>query len=70
MAIMIMSANLAGIIGTQLFREDDAPHYPMGWTAILILVSLALVFTVLANLQYFVLNRRLRNKEGARLYHS
>lgn len=70
MAIMIMSANLAGIIGTQLFREDDAPHYPMGWTAILILVSLALVFTVLANLQYFILNRRLRNKEVARLYHS
>lgn len=69
MAIMIMSANLAGIIGTQLFRENDAPNYSMGWTAILILVSLALVFTILANLQYFVLNRRLRNKEGAKLYH-
>ncbi|KUI65292.1 hypothetical protein VM1G_00787 [Cytospora mali] len=69
MAIMIMSANLAGIIGTQLFREGDGPYYPRGWTAILILVTVALVMSAVANLQYLILNRRLRNKEGAKPYH-
>lgn len=69
MALMIMSANLAGIIGSQLFREGDGPYYPKGWTAILILVTVALVMAGVANLQYFFLNRRQRNKEGAKPYH-
>lgn len=64
-----MSANLAGIIGSQLFREGDGPYYPKGWTAILSLVTVAFVMSAVANAQYFFLNRRLRNKEGMKRYH-
>ena len=62
MAILIMSANSAGIIGSQLFQEDDAPLYPVGWTMIVVLTSLALVAMIAANYQYWVLNRRLEKK--------
>lgn len=70
MAIVVMSANLAGIMGSQLFQSQDAPFYPHGWNSIAGLVSVALVFSAFANAQYFFLNRRLRRKgaEGSELY--
>lgn len=71
MAIVVMCANLAGIIGSQLFQSQDAPYYPHGWNAIAGCVAVALFFSWVANAQYFFLNRRLRKKgaEGDQLYH-
>ena len=64
MAILIMAANAAGIIGSQYFQASDAPLYPIGWTPIVSVVSVALLSMVWANVQYLVLNRRLA-KQGS-----
>ncbi|RKL13130.1 hypothetical protein BFJ68_g7515 [Fusarium oxysporum] len=64
MAILIMSANTSGIIGSQLFQERDAPLYKTGWTAIMALASVGLVMAVVANLQYFFLNGRRIGRKG------
>lgn len=64
MAILIMSANTSGIIGSQLFQEHDAPLYKTGWTAIMALASVGLVMAVIANLQYFFLNGRRIGRKG------
>ena len=66
MAILIMSANTAGIIGSQFFQAKDAPLYPVGWTLIVSLVSVSFFCMILANLQYWILNRRLA-KQGSQL---
>lgn len=68
LAVMIMSANTAGIIGSQLFREDDGPLYRNGWGAILGLVTVALVTTVAANVMYMVLNRRGKTRGKGQVY--
>ncbi|KAK1833850.1 hypothetical protein QBC39DRAFT_424607 [Podospora conica] len=60
MAVLIMSANTAGIVGSQLFQQADRPLYRTGWTVIVALVSLALVASVAANAQYYFLNKRRR----------
>lgn len=65
MAIFIMAANTSGIIGSQLFQQNDGPLYPIGWTAILALVSLSLACSVVANVQYYILNRRGGRKDGS-----
>ena len=67
-ALMVMAANAAGIIGSQLFRENDKPLYVKGWTAILVVVTVGLVASVFANMQYFFLNRR-QKRVGGRTYH-
>jgi hypothetical protein len=67
MAILIMSANTAGIIGSQLFQQQDAPLYRTGWTVILSLVSLSLLCSVVANLQYFWLDKK--RIDGQQKYH-
>lgn len=69
MAIVTMCANLAGIIGNQLFQSSDAPWFPHGWSAIAGLVGTALFMSLITNLQYYILNRRLRNKEGQQPYY-
>lgn len=58
MAILIMSANASGIVGSQLFQAGDAPKYQTGWSAILGLVAVAVVCSAIANVQYWLLNRR------------
>jgi small-conductance mechanosensitive channel len=68
LAILIMSANIAGIIGSQLFQAQDAPLYKTGWTVILVLVSLSLLMSVIANLQYWLLNR-FQKRVGEKRYH-
>ncbi|KAK4152520.1 hypothetical protein C8A00DRAFT_34764 [Chaetomidium leptoderma] len=68
MAIFIMSANVAGIIGSQLFQAEDAPLYRTGWTVIMVLVSLALLMSIFANAQYWLLNR-FQKREGEARYH-
>lgn len=67
-ALMVMAANAAGIIGSQLFRENDKPLYVKGWTAILVVVTVGLVASIFANAQYFFLNRR-QKRIGGRTYH-
>lgn len=57
MAMLIMSANAAGIMGSQLFRASDKPHYHTGWTVIVCLLSVAVAACIFANVQYRVLNR-------------
>ncbi|KAM5344981.1 hypothetical protein ACJ41O_010843 [Fusarium nematophilum] len=66
MAILIMSANTAGIIGSQLFQQQDAPLYRTGWTVIVSVVSVGLVASVVANLQYFLLNGRRMARDGVK----
>ncbi|KAK3300565.1 major facilitator superfamily domain-containing protein [Chaetomium fimeti] len=68
MALFIMSANLSGIIGSQLFQATDAPLYKMGWTVILALISVAVVMSIAANVQYWVLNR-VQKRVGEKRYH-
>lgn len=62
MAVLIMAANTAGIVGSQIFQQDDRPLYRTGWTVIVSLVSVALVASVVANAQYYLLNRRHRQR--------
>lgn len=59
MAILIMSANTSGIVGSQLFQQQDAPHYRTGWSVIISLICVSLVSAAVANFQYWALNRRL-----------
>jgi hypothetical protein len=68
MAIFIMGANISGIIGSQLFQAEDAPLYRTGWTVSLVLLSIALLLAVLANLQYWLLNR-FQKRQGEARYH-
>jgi hypothetical protein len=64
MAVFIMAANASGIIGSQLFQQEDGPLYRTGWTVIVGLASFAVVASVVANAQYRWLNRsrRVNNK--------
>jgi hypothetical protein len=49
----------AGIIGAQLFQEDDGPLYTKGWTHIVLIVLVGVGAIIMANAQYRILNRRL-----------
>lgn len=62
LALFIMSANTAGIVGSQVFQEGDRPLYRTGWSVIVALISVGLFFSIWANVQYRFLNRRLRLK--------
>lgn len=58
MAMINMSANLAGILGHQIFRAQDAPEYHRGWILIVGLISAGVLFCTVTNTQYRVLNRK------------
>ncbi|PKS08524.1 hypothetical protein jhhlp_004909 [Lomentospora prolificans] len=58
LAIHIMAANCAGIVGKQLFRSEDAPLYPRGFMTIAALTGSGVILSLLANLQYFLSNGR------------
>lgn len=73
MAMFIMAANASGIIGGQVFQAGDKPKYLVGWSVIVALISVGLVFCAFANLQYIWANRkgegkRKGNAEGGK-YH-
>ncbi|CRK17857.1 putative transporter like protein [Verticillium longisporum] len=60
MACFIMSANVAGLIGAQLFRADDRPFYHRGWTIAVVFMALSVACVLLlialyrrANKTYF-----------------
>ena len=67
MAMFIMAANTAGIIGSQLFQQPDSPLYKTGWTIIVALVSVAFVASIAGNVQYYLLNKR-QEKTGGEKY--
>ncbi|KAF2136636.1 uncharacterized protein K452DRAFT_258800 [Aplosporella prunicola CBS 121167] len=73
MACIVMSANLAGIIGSQLFQQDDAPVYRTGWKLLVILNACGVFFSLVANGQYRVLNwlaeKRGEKEEERRKYY-
>ncbi|KAL9570402.1 hypothetical protein ACKAV7_005481 [Fusarium commune] len=62
MALLIMTANAAGLAGAQIFQAHDAPLYRTGFTVILTLASIALVFAIVSNAQYLWLNKKLAAK--------
>lgn len=64
MAMIIMSANTAGIIGSQLFQARDAPKYHTGWAAIVGVIATGFVLSLVANVQYWYLNRKLDREEA------
>ncbi|KAF4973355.1 hypothetical protein FSARC_333 [Fusarium sarcochroum] len=64
LAIHIMAANCSGIVGKQLFRSEDAPHYPQGFTIIVGLTAAGVVLSSIANLQYYFSNGRKLTRTG------
>lgn len=65
MACIVMSANLAGIVGNQIFQPSDSPTYTVGRAVNVILISVALAFCLLQNGLYRVLNVRNEKKMQA-----
>lgn len=64
MALLIMTVNAAGLAGAQIFQAQDKPLYRTGFTVILTLASVALVFAIGSNAQYLWLNKKLVRKDG------
>ncbi|KAM0335418.1 hypothetical protein ACHAQA_000463 [Verticillium albo-atrum] len=62
LAIFIMAANTSGIVGGQIFQARDAPRYQTAWSVTVALACTGAAATVLANLQYWILNRRIARK--------
>lgn len=67
MAIFVMGANIAGIAGSQIFQAHDAPVYRTGWTIIVALCSASLFMSIVANAQYWLLNK-FQKREGEDRY--
>ncbi|KUI63014.1 hypothetical protein VP1G_10132 [Cytospora mali] len=59
MAAIVMSANAAGIAGSQVFRTQDKPLYLHGFTACLALSALNILEIIAQSVWYFVSNRKL-----------
>ncbi|SCO35396.1 related to nicotinamide mononucleotide permease [Fusarium fujikuroi] len=70
MALLIMTANAAGLAGAQIFQAHDAPFYRTGFTVILTLASIALVFAIVSNTQYLWLNKKLVAKAESEEHHA
>lgn len=62
MAMLTVALNAGSMIGNQLFQAHDKPRYHRGWAAIVSLLCFAFVMTLVANFQYWFLNRRLDKK--------
>jgi MFS family permease len=57
MAIFVMATNCAGIIGSQVFQERDAPLYQQAWNTCTILACLGLFGAIITFTQYWALNK-------------
>jgi hypothetical protein len=62
-AIVLMSFCLGNIIGPETFQDKDAPQYIPAKMTIVIILSFAIIFTVLLDLAYIRENRK-REREG------
>ncbi|EEY21879.1 alternative sulfate transporter [Verticillium alfalfae VaMs.102] len=58
MACFIMSANVAGLIGAQLFRADDRPFYHRGWTIAVVFMALSVACVLLLIALYHRANKK------------
>lgn len=58
-ALVVMGANLGGLAGQQLFRDNDAPKYTHGFLAIMCLYAATLVMVVFITWLYWSKNRKL-----------
>ncbi|KAJ9141733.1 MFS general substrate transporter [Pleurostoma richardsiae] len=65
MAMIIMSANSAGIAGSYVFETQDAPLYINAFTACLALSAAAIAEVAVQTLWYFTSNRRLAKQQDA-----
>ena len=58
-ALVVMGANLGGLAGQQLFRDEDAPRYTRGFLAIMCLYAATLAMVVITTWLYWNRNRKL-----------
>ena len=58
-----MAANLAGIAASQVFRTADAPYYPIGFTACLVLSGVNMVEVIALGVWYFWGNKKLAKED-------
>lgn len=61
MACFIMSANVAGIVGGQLFRQDDLPFYHRGWAIAVAFVAFATACVIFLILTYAWSNKKIKH---------
>ncbi|KLJ11948.1 hypothetical protein EMPG_09637 [Blastomyces silverae] len=64
MALFTMATNVAGIVASHVFKQEDRPLYVMGWNVNIGLICAHIVIVCGTILQYMILNRR-RTKAGA-----
>ncbi|ERS97610.1 MFS transporter [Sporothrix schenckii 1099-18] len=64
MALFIMAANCAGIVGGQLFRSDDLPYYHRGWTIAVAFMAFSVAVTLALLVLYALANRQLKKEVG------
>lgn len=62
MALFIMAANCAGIVGGQLFRSDDLPYYHRGWTIAVAFMAFSVAVTLALLVMYAVANRKTKKQ--------
>ncbi len=62
-AIVLMSFCVGNIIGPETFRAKDAPQYIPAKITIVVILSFAMLFTVLLDVLYRRENKR-RDREG------
>lgn len=67
MAVMIMSANCAGISGAQVFRSEDKPLYRHAFSALVAMAAFAWVFVVAQIAWYYSSNKKLEKITGERV---
>jgi hypothetical protein len=62
MAMVIMGANIAGIYGAQIFRQDDRPRYRRGFSINIAVLSVAVVLATVRYVDDLWFRRRAARK--------
>ncbi|KAK3299732.1 major facilitator superfamily domain-containing protein [Chaetomium fimeti] len=62
MAMVIMGANIAGIYGAQIFRQDDSPLYRRGFTINIAVLAAGLALAIVRYADDLIRRRRSRNQ--------
>ncbi len=57
-----MGANIAGIYGAQIFRQEDRPFYRQGFTIACAVLAVGLLLAIVRFADDFVRRRRSRNQ--------
>ncbi|EPS37655.1 hypothetical protein H072_8682 [Dactylellina haptotyla CBS 200.50] len=63
MAMVIMGANIAGIYGAQIFRQDDRPKYRRGFATGAAILAVAIVLATIRYIDDVIRRRRTANQE-------